>query len=290
MKPAPFAYHAPASLEEAIALRAQHGAEGVALAGGQSLVPILSLRLAQPSVLIDVGRLPELATITREPERLHVGATTRQRVAERAPDVACCRLLADALPLIGHPSTRNRGTMGGSLAHADPAAELPTVALALDAELSLLSERGARVVRAADFFHGFMSTAIEPDELLVRISLPVDQPGIGVSFLEVARRHGDFALVAVATVLGLGDRGQIASARIVVAGVDATPIRLREAEGLLAGGDAAAALFAEAAACAARELQPHGDLHASAAYRRHVAGVLVARGLHEAAARAGDAA
>lgn len=287
MKPAPFTYHAPDSLDEALALRAQHAGDGAALAGGQSLVPILSLRLASPTVLIDVGRLGELATIVREGDELHVGASTRQRTAENSPDVAAsCGLLAEALPWIGHPSTRNRGTVGGSLAHADPAGELPAVALALDARLTLRSERGERVVAAGEFFHGFMSTAIEPDELLVRLTLPADAPRSGASFLEVARRHGDFALVAVAAVVCLGEGDAIAAARIAVAGVDGTPVRASEAEALLRGGTAGAALFAEAAARAAQGLEPHGDLHASAAYRRHVAGILVARALQKATDRA----
>jgi carbon-monoxide dehydrogenase medium subunit len=291
VKPAPFAYHAPGSLEEALALRTRHAGEGVALAGGQSLVPILNLRLAAPSVLIDLRRIPELATIAVEGGRLRVGAMTRQRTAERAPEVgASSTLLAEALPWLGHPSTRNRGTIGGSLAHADPAAELPTVALALDAQLELRSERGARVVAAADFFHGFMSTAIEPDELLVGISFPVDAPRTGASFVEVARRHGDFALVAAAAVVRLGEDGGIAAARVVIAGVDGTPVRARAAEELLEGSRPSVELFADASARASDELDPHGDLHASAAYRRHVAGVLVARVLRTAAGRAQETA
>jgi carbon-monoxide dehydrogenase medium subunit len=291
VKPAAFAYHAPDTLEEALALRAAHAGEGVALAGGQSLVPILNLRLAAPSVLIDLRRIRELAAVTVERGRLRLGAMTRQRDAERSTEVgAASSLLAQALPWVGHPSTRNRGTVGGSLAHADPAAELPTVALALDAELELHSARGGRVVAAEDFFHGFMSTAIEPDELLVAISLPVDGPRTGTSFVEVARRHGDFALVAAAAVVRLRDDEGIAAARVVIAGVDGTPVRAHAAEQQLEGARPHPGLFAEAAARAAADLEPHDDLHASAAYRRHVAGVLVARVLRTAAERAREAA
>ena len=207
MKPAPFTYFAPESLDEALALRAEHAGDCVVLAGGQSLLPILHLRLAQPAVVIDVNRIPGLGEIAERNGGLSIGARVRQRQAEQSPLVAeRAPLLAKALPLIAHPAIRNRGTIGGSIAHADPAAELPAVALALDAELVATSKaRGERSIPASEFFHGFLSTALESDELLTEIRLEAPTPGSGVAFHEVARNHGAFAIVGAAAVVKVSE-------------------------------------------------------------------------------------
>jgi carbon-monoxide dehydrogenase medium subunit len=287
VKPAPFEYHAPETLEEALALRALTAGDSAVLAGGQSLIPILSLRLAAPSALVDIGNLSELSGIAVAGRQLSIGAATRQRTAERSAEVRrACALLSLALPWIGHPSTRNRGTVGGALAHADPAGELPAVALALEAELVVRGKSGHRIVAAADFFHGFMRTAVSEDELLVEVRFPLDPSKSGSSFLEVARRHGDFALVGVACSAQLDPQGRIARARIAFAGVGGTPVRALEAEQLLAGQEPRPELLREAAAVASAATEPHSDLHASADYRRHVAKVLARRALTEALERA----
>jgi carbon-monoxide dehydrogenase medium subunit len=284
MKPAPFTYFAPESLDEALALRAEHAGDCVVLSGGQSLVPILSLRLAQPAVVIDVNRIPGLDGIAERNGGISIGARTRQRQAERSSLVAeRAPLLAKALPLIAHPAIRNRGTVGGSIAHADPAAELPAVALALDAELVATSKaRGERSIPASEFFYGFLSTALESDELLTEIRVEAPRPGTGVAFQEVARNHGAFALVGAGAQVTVAD-GNVTDARIVVIGAGGTAIRPRVAESALVGQPATPASFAEAAAASVGDLDPVSDVHASADYRRRVAQVLVRRVLTEAA-------
>lgn len=282
MKPPPFRYLAPLSLEEALALRAQHGSESVLLAGGQSLMPLLNLRIVSPAAVIDLGRVPELAGVRGENGALAIGAMTRQREAERAPLVhERSPLLAAALARIAHPTIRNRGTIGGSLAHADPAAELPAAALALDAELVARSTRGERTIPAHAFFQGFLTTALEPDELLTEVRLPAD-PG-RCSIQEVTRRHGDFALVGVVAVVR-SEGGTIADARLALLGAAPTAVRATEAEALLRGAPATGSTFAAAAEAAAAHLEPSSDVHATAAYRRRAAAVLVRRALAEATA------
>ena len=285
MKPAPFTYFAPDSLDEALALRREHAGDSVVLAGGQSLLPILNLRLARPGVVIDIGRVPGLDAITVSPEGVAIGARVRQRDAERSPIVRQrTPLLAAALPLVAHAAIRNRGTIGGSLAHADPAAELPAVALALDAGLVVRSAaRGARVVPASEFFHGFLATALEPDELLVEVRITTALQGAGTSFLEVARTHGAFAVVGAAAIVLMRD-GVVAEARLVFIGVGATAIRSPDAEVALVGQEPSAEAFAAAAAIGAAGLDPVSDIHASATYRRRAAEVLARRALVKAAA------
>lgn len=287
MKPAPFAYFAPETLAEALSLRAEHAGDSVVLAGGQSLLPILHLRLAQPGVVIDINRIPGLDGIAELNGGLSIGARTRQRAAERSSLVTeRAPLLARALPLIAHPAIRSRGTIGGSIAHADPAAELPAVALALDAELVLQSSaRGERIVAASDFFQGFLSTAIESDELLAEIRLPAPPAGAGVSFHEIARNHGAFAIVGAGAMVQVRD-GAVADVRLVFTGAGGTAVRATEAEAALAGQPATAESFAAAAEQAAAGLDPVGDVHASAGYRRRVAGVLARRALADAAGEA----
>jgi aerobic carbon-monoxide dehydrogenase medium subunit len=289
MKPAPFAYFAPDTLEETLALREQHAGDTAVLAGGQSLLPILNLRLAQPGVVIDINRVPELDGIRERDGGLSLGARVRQRAAERSQLVReRAPLVAHALPFIAHPAIRSRGTLGGSLAHGDPAAELPAAVLALDAELVIRSAaRGERIVAAADFFRTFLSTAVEADELLVELRLPAPLDGAGVAFLEVARSHGSFALVGVAAIVQV-DRGLVSEARLVFLGASGTPIRPREVEAALVGAEPSAEAFASAAHAALDELDPVSDVHATAAYRRHVAAVLARRALGAAAAAALD--
>ena len=288
MKPPPFEYHAPSSLDEALSLLAEHGDEAKVLAGGQSLIPLMSLRLAHPAVIVDLNRVSNLSTIERRDGTIGLGAIVRERTAERSEDVqTAVPLLAAALPLVGHPAIRSRGTVGGSMAHADPAAELPAVAVALDAEMVATSKaRGQRTFAAADFFLGFFTTALEPDEILTEVRFPVAGPGTGAAFEEACRRHGDFAMVGACAQVQL-DGGALKEARVAMISVSDTPVRAREAEEVLSGATPSDDLFRAAAEAAARNLDPPSDLHASSAYRKHVGAVLVRRVLEKAVARAG---
>ena len=286
MKPAPFEYLAPDSLPAALAALAERGYDAKLLAGGQSLIPVMNFRLAQPAVLIDLNRVPGLSGIARERGELRIGAMTRQRrleddalIARHAP------LLKEAVQFIAHPQIRNRGTVGGSLAHADPAAELPALVVALDARLRLQSVRGERWVSAGDFFQGLFSTALEPDEMLTEIAVPAAPSRTGWAFLEVARRHGDYAQMGVAARLTLGDDGRCSGARLVFLSAAEKPWPARAAE-LLLGVQPGEALFAAVADAVHAELSPSGDVHASGEYKRHLARVLTRRVLRAAAARA----
>ncbi len=293
MKPAPFKYLAPRGLKEAVGALREFGSEAKVLAGGQSLVPLLAMRLARPSVLVDLNRLRALSFVRRSSEEVTIGAMTRQREAERHRVVASkVPLLGEALRQIGHPQIRNRGTVGGSMAHADPSAELPAAASVLGASFLLVSERGERVVGCEEFFAGYLATALEPDELLAEIRFPVPPPGTGWAFCEVARRHGDFALVGVAVLLLPDGSGGCAGARVALTGVGAGPVRIPEAEAALSearpgdgGGCAAAAV--EAASIVRGAIDPPSDIHATSDYRRQLAGVLVERAVVQAAKRAG---
>jgi CO/xanthine dehydrogenase FAD-binding subunit len=288
MKPPRFEYLAPASVEQALALLAEHGEAAKVLAGGQSLVPLLNFRLVRPGYLVDLNEIPGLAGVRQEDGHLVIGAMTRQRALEVSDLVrARCPLLADALPQIGHAQIRNRGTIGGSLAHADPAAELPAVVAALGGELVVRSATGRRTLSPERFFVASLTTAVEPTELLIEVRLPVVPPRTGTAFLEVSRRHGDFALVGVAASVTLDEAGVCTRCAIALTGVGPTPVLARAAaEGML-GARPAPALFEEAGRRAAAGLRPDGDLHASSEYRTHVAGVLVRRALARAAERAG---
>ena len=286
----PFAYRAPESLEEALALLDEHGEDARVLAGGQSLVPLLALRLARPALLVDLGRVPGLAALRESDGGVALGPMVRERAAERSELVRRrAPLLNEAIQLIGHPAIRSRGTVGGSLAHADPAAELPAVAVALEAELVATSaDRAERVIPAADFFRGYFTTALRPEEVLTEVRIPPSMPGTGVCFEEAVRRHGDFAMVGVAATVRLA-AGIIAEARLALTGVADAPVRPAEAEKGLVGALPDAASFEAAAAAATRQLAPPSDLHASSGYRRHVAGVLVRRALQTASRRAREA-
>lgn len=291
MKPAPFEYFAPSSLVEALDLLARHADDAKALAGGQSLVPLMNFRLARPGVLVDLNRIPELHYIRAHDGGLAIGAMARQRAAEREPLVReRCPLLAEALPLVGHLAIRTRGTIGGSMAHADPAAELPAVAAALDAELVVRGPSGERVAKPDAFFLTYLTTTLEPTELLVEVRLPPWPAGAGWAFEELSRRHGDFAIVGVAAVLQLDQRSQVADARLACIGAAPTPARARAAEEALRGQPATAENFRAAAELVVEALDPQSDLHASADYRREVAKVLARRALQAALARATPAA
>jgi carbon-monoxide dehydrogenase medium subunit len=276
-------YEAPKTVSEAVELLAEHQDEASVLAGGQSLIPLLALRLAHPAVLIDINGIAELSGVSATDGWVSIGATTREYVAEESGTIAdAVPLLAAALPLIGHEAIRNRGTIGGSLAHADPAAELPAVARALDAEFVVRGPSGERVVPAAEWFEGYLTTSRLPDELLVQVRFPAAARGTGTSFQEVARRHGDFAIVGLAASLTLSE-GTITDARLAFAGMSDVPVRAGDAEDLLVGERPSAALFDEAARRATNDIDPPADLHGSADYRRKVATTLVRRGLQAAA-------
>ncbi len=281
-------YEAPATVAAAVDLLAEHEDEASVLAGGQSLIPLLALRLARPAVLIDINGLQELSGVSASNGSVTVGAMTREYVAEESGTIAGkVPLLAAALPLIGHEAIRSRGTIGGSLAHADPAAELPAVARALDAELVVRGRSGDRVIPAAEWFDGYLTTSRRADELLVEVRFPAAGPATGVTFQEVARRHGDFAIVGLAVSLTLSD-GAISDARLAFAGVSDVPVRAAGAEDLLLGEMPSAGLFAEAAHRAIEDIDPPADLHGSSEYRKKVAGTLVRRGLQAAAENADE--
>lgn len=288
MKPAPFDYFAPQSVEAALDVAAEHGYDAKWLAGGQSLVPAMNFRLVQPAVLLDLNRLDELDYIRRTPDGgLSVGAMTRQRSVEKAPLVAeGCPLLAEAMPHIAHPQIRNRGTVGGSLVHADPASELPVVAIALGARLRVRKKAGERWVTAGDFFQGVFTVDLMPEELLVEIRFPPWPERTGWSFQEVARRHGDYALVGVAAVVTLAADGTCERARLVFLNAGDRPMVARRAGEMLQGQMLSPDLVEDAASVAAQEeTDPMEDVHASAGYKRHLALVLARRTILEAAAR-----
>lgn len=277
MKPAPFAYRRPATLEEAWALLETHGPDARVLAGGQSLVPALNMRLATPALVVDINRLPGLGGIRRGPEGLVLGALCRQEEALRSPLVAAeAPLLAQALPHVGHLAIRNRGTLGGSAAQADPAAELPACLVALDAVVRVASRRGAREVPAAAFFRGIYTTALEPGELVTALVVPPTPAGWRSRFLEISRRHGDYALVGLAARARLAG-GELAELRLVFTGVGPAPVRARAAEAQLRGRRPDGRAVAAAQEALGAELDPPADVHATAALRRHLARVLLAR-------------
>ncbi len=285
MKPAPFDYVAPHSLDEAVTALARGGADAKVLAGGQSLIPLLNFRLARPSLLVDLNRVAELAYVQPRERGLAVGAMTRQVAVERGDGLAELQpLLVEAIGYVGHAAIRSRGTIGGSLAHADPAAELPAVAVCLDATLSVVGPGVRRTIAAEDFFVGYLTTLLEPDEILVEAYFPPLKPHTGQAWVEFARRHGDFALAGVAVSLSM-DGEAVREARIVLTGVGGKPERAREAETLLIGGSVAER--ASAAANAARStIDPDADIHATKEYRVHLAGVLTERAIRLAGERA----
>ena len=267
MKPAPFDYHRPESVEEALSLLARHGYDAKLLAGGQSLVPAMNFRLSQPAVLVDLNRVPDLAYVHERDGALRIGAMTRQRAAERSEAVARrAPLLAEALPFVAHAQIRNRGTMGGSIAHADPAAELPAVMLALGARFHLAGPNGPRAVAAEDFYTGLFGTALEPEEMLTEIEIPAARPGAGWAFDELSRRHGDFALAGVAASVVLDASGRCAQARVALLGVGDGTVLARAAADALEGQEPTdEAIRAAAEAAAESDIDPPADSTHSAA-------------------------
>ena len=283
MKPPPFAYESPTEVADAVALLAAHGADARPLAGGQSLVPLLNFRLARPAVLVDLNRIAALANVAVEDGTLRIGAMARQAAVEAAPAVARgWPILIEAIGHIAHPQIRNRGTIGGSLAHNDPAAELPAVMLALDAEMTAQGPAGTRAIAAGDFFTDTMETALAADELLTRIAVPALPEGTGWSFHEAARRQGDFALVAACVLLRPASGGGL-DARVVVTGIGNGPVRVPAAEAILAAPGAAGDACEAAGAAAAEAVEPMDDPHAPAWYRRRLVAALTARASMEAA-------
>jgi carbon-monoxide dehydrogenase medium subunit len=283
VKPAAFEYHAPTTVDEVVGLLGEHADACKPLAGGQSLVPMLALRLTRFEHIIDLNRVGELVGIEREGSALRVGAMTRQRAVERDESAgAAVPLLAQSVPFIGHSQIRNRGTIGGSLAHADPASELPAVALALDAELEIASASGRRTVTAADFFEGTWTTCLGDDELLVSCRFPVWNGRSGFAFDEVARRSGDFALAGVAAAVELGPDHTVQRCALGMLGVGSTAVRAPEAEGSLLGRAPTGSDLEEVGRLAASDLEPPDDIHATARYRKRVTAHLVHRALAQA--------
>jgi aerobic carbon-monoxide dehydrogenase medium subunit len=279
LKPTAFEYHAPTTADEAVGLLAELGDEAKLLAGGQSLIPMLALRLAVFEHLVDIGRIPELAGIERRNGSLWIGAGTTETVVERSAEVATAApLLARATPLIGHFQIRNRGTVGGSIAHADPAAEYPAVVLALEAEMEVLSPRGTRTIPASDFFTGLWSTSLEPDELLTGVTFPVWTGRCGFAIEELARRHGDFAVAGAVVGVELDGDDRVRRCGIGLVGLGSAPVRASGAEGAAVGAtvtDVDADELGRGALAGLDEIP--SDLHGSAAYRRRVGAAMVAR-------------
>jgi aerobic carbon-monoxide dehydrogenase medium subunit len=282
MKPAKFDYHAPATVDEAVELLARYGGDAKVLAGGQSLVPLLNFRLARPAALVDVNRIAALAYVREVNGTVAFGAMTRQRTIEFSPVVAArLPLLREATRWVGHLPIRSRGTIGGSIAHADPSAEYPAVLTALGGEVVVQGPRGRRTVKAADLFETYLTTTLAPEELVVEVRLPAMPPGSGYAFEEFARRHGDFAIVGIAAML-VRDGTRCTSARLAAAGAGPVPIRLRAAEAILERDGLGDAAIEAAAARAAELVAPDSDIHASAEYRRHLTSVLTGRALRRA--------
>ena len=289
MKPAPFSYHRPGSIAETVQLLGKLENPKV-IAGGQSLMAMMNFRYAMPDHLIDIARIPELQGIVIDDTDLRIGAMTRQRELEFSRAlVEAAPLFGAALRHVGHRQTRNRGTIGGSLAHADPAAELPTVCIAYDADIEIAGQQGSRVVPMREFAAGFMSTAVGYDELLVSVRLKRWPKGHGYSFQEYARRHGDFAVVGAAALLNLDAGGSVDRVAIALCGIGEKPLRRDEAEAVLSGRQLDKGLIQQAANLAA-DLEAVEDIHGTSAYRRHLARVLTERALHEAWGRLASAA
>lgn len=288
MKPAPFEYHAPNSIEEVVTLKSQYGDDAKFLAGGQSLVPAMNFRIVQPSVLIDLNRASELSYIREEGNVIRVGSMARERHLEFDASIKKhTPLLHEAVPSIAHPQIRNRGTIGGSIVNADPAAELPVLMIALNARLKAKNTSGERWLDAKDFFAGMFTTALEPDEVLVEIELPFAAPRTGWSFMEVAPRSGDYAMMGVATSVTLDENGKCRSAKLVYLNAGDGPVDAVEAAQSLVGESLNDTLIESAALHASeKEITPFGNIHASVEFQRHLAKTLTMKTLKIAAERA----
>jgi carbon-monoxide dehydrogenase medium subunit len=285
VKNPPFIYHRPESLDEALGLLAAHGNDAKVLAGGQSLLPTMALRLGPPEQLIDISHIPDLAKISVAPDHsVSIGALVRHAGAERSNDIARnAPLIHQAMPHVGHRAIRTRGTVVGSIAHADPAAEMPAVVLATGATMVAQSSAGTREIPAQNFFEGYLTTALRPDELLTEVRFPEWATTSGGAVVELSRRHGDFAMVGLACHIQIS-ADNIEHAALAFFGVGPTPVRVSLVESQLIGQPPTADVFAAAAAAVSATLSPTADLHGSANYRKHLAGVLTVRGLTAAAA------
>ena len=291
MKPAPFAYSSPSSLEEALTIMNEVGYGAKLLAGGQSLIPVMNFRLAQPAMIVDLNRVPALGQIgTDGAGGIRIGAMVRHSQAEHSEVVAqLAPLMSEVMPHIAHPQIRNRGTIGGSLAHADPASELPVVMVTLQAQLHLQREGGSRWVAAEEFYQSLFSTALEPEEILTEIAVPPVLANTGYAFQELARRHGDYAQAGVAAVVTVDEDGICRRARLVFLNLGEIPMVAKKAAEMLVGEKPTAELIEEAAQAASRhEIDASDDIQASAAYKRHLAYVLGKRTLAAAVARSGN--
>lgn len=285
MKPPPFKYHDPTNLDDALALLAEKD-NAKLLAGGQSLMPMLNMRFVFPDDVIDINRIPELSGINEAGGRVRIGAMTRQHTLESSPVIRNrCPVMSEALLHVGHIQTRNRGTIGGSLCHLDPSAELPTVACGLDAEIEIQSNRGTRTLAMSDFPAFYMTPAIEPDEIVTAVTFEPWQQDHGFAFVEFARRHGDFAMVGVAAMLEVSADGSVSRASITLGGVGQAPLRCTAAEHIMTDSDGSEAAAVEAAETN-RDIDAMDDVHVSAAYRRHLAVALTRDALRKAYGRA----
>lgn len=286
MKPASFKYIAASSLKHALSLKAEHGDDAKFLAGGQSLIPAMNFRLAQPAILIDINGIGELAGIRPSSGATRVGSLTRYRALQR--DQALARafpLLGEALPHIAHPQIRNRGTIGGNLSHADPASELPAIAVALRAQFRVAAAKQERWIAASEFFIGALATDLKPDEMLLEVELPLPKPRTGACFMEIARRRGDFAIAGVAAMVTLDDRDQCSEVRLSFCGVGETPVDASSVADTLIGHRLTEQAGRDVAASVQAMIDPGGSVHATADYQRHVAGVLTERALQTAQIR-----
>jgi CO/xanthine dehydrogenase FAD-binding subunit len=282
MKPPKFDYHAPKSVDEALALLERYGGDAKLLAGGQSLMPLLNFRLSRPAAIVDLNRIPSLAYINEAKGQVRFGAMTRQRTIEFSPVVKeRLPLLREATRWVGHLPIRTRGTIGGSIAHADPSAEYPAVLAALEGEVVTRSPRGERVIKAADLFQTYLTTNLEADEIVVEVRLPAMPPGAGYALEEFARRHGDFAIIGIAAMV-VRDGQRCKTARLATAGAGPVPLRLRAAEEILERDGLGEAAIEAAARRASELVSPDSDIHASSDYRRHLTGVLTRRALTRA--------
>lgn len=288
MKPVAFEYKAPSTLDEALEIKSQHGDDAKPLAGGQSLIPAMNFRVAQPTMLIDLNKLQDLRYIKEDKGDLQIGAMTTQAAVEKSDDVKKANpLIHETMPFIAHPQIRNRGTFGGSLAHADPASELPVIASILDANFKAQKPGSERWIQAKDFFLGFLTVALEPDELLTEVSFPKFPEKTGWSFIEIARRHGDYAMAGVAALVTLNGGEKCKSAKLVYLNVGDGPVNAVEAAGLLAGESITdESIQAAAEKAAEEEIMPYGNVHASPDYQKHLVKVLTKRAIHTAYQRA----
>jgi CO/xanthine dehydrogenase FAD-binding subunit len=288
MKPAQFEYFDPGTVDEVLGLLREHGDDAKILAGGQSLVPLMNFRLARPPVIVDANKVPGLDYIREADGMIRIGALTRQRSVETSALVkAKCPLLFDATYWVGHLAIRTRGTVGGTIAHADPAAEYPCVLAALGGEVVVKGQGAEKVVKPEDFFVTFLTTSLQPTEMVTEVRFPKIPPEAGWHFMEFSRRHGDFAIVGVAAVVQLDKQRKCTDARIALCGVGGSPFKARTAENMLKGTELTEKVIQAAAEKIGEEVEPEGDLHGSAEYRKHLAKVLTGRTLKKALEKAG---